>query len=35
LPNRHTISQVSIEFAAANEPNAMQIDSTFCGYPTP
>lgn len=24
-------SEVSIEFAAANEPNAMQIDSAVCG----
>lgn len=29
--NLRDSSEVSIEFAAANEPNAMQIDSAFCG----
>lgn len=29
--NLRDSSEVSIEFAAANEPNAMQIDSELCG----
>lgn len=29
--NLRDSSEVSIEFAAANEPNAMQIDSALCG----